>query len=113
MIKELFKKLGILENCVFVYNGEELVLKFSELTEAKIPVKFIITDFMMPRMNGFIALQKINEYISQQDGIETRPKMAFLTAFKTQGFIEMVQPMATDIFEKPLLLTELTRFLSK
>ena len=114
MIEERFKELGLLEHCVFVYNGEELVLKFSELTSQGISVKYILTDFQMPRMNGQIALEKIKESLQKKGTSEeiATPKFAFLTAFKTKGFENLVRHLQAQVIEKPLELDALKAFLA-
>ena len=45
VIKQKLEKLDMLDLCEFVYNGQEAVIKFSELTQAGIPVSFVLTDF--------------------------------------------------------------------
>ena len=45
VIQSKLKQLDILDSCEFVYNGEEAVIKFSELTQAGIKVSYLLTDF--------------------------------------------------------------------
>jgi CheY-like chemotaxis protein len=52
VIKTQLLELGKLNQCEFVYNGEEAVCKYSELVLAGQTVSFVLTDFMMPRLNG-------------------------------------------------------------
>jgi CheY-like chemotaxis protein len=42
-----------------VYNGQEAVVQFSKLAEEKKYVSHILTDFMMPRLNGVQAIERI------------------------------------------------------
>ena len=64
VIKELMSKLGRTNDCEFVYNGQEAVLKFSELSAQGYTVSHILTDFMMPRMNGLDAVKTIQNFVT-------------------------------------------------
>jgi len=59
VIKELISQLGRTHDCEFVYNGQEAVIKFSELTAQGYEVSHFLTDFMMPRLNGIDAVKTI------------------------------------------------------
>jgi CheY-like chemotaxis protein len=61
------KELGLDDRCEFVYNGEEAVVQFSKLTNEKKYVSHILTDFMMPRLNGIQATERILDYVSHRN----------------------------------------------
>lgn len=52
IIKDQLGEIGLASQCDFVFNGQEAVLKFSELTQGGQRVTHVLTDFMMPRLNG-------------------------------------------------------------
>ena len=66
-MKMLLQEIGKLHLCEFVYNGEEAVLKFAEFAESDIAVSHILTDYMMPRVNGLQAVKKIKEFVTQMN----------------------------------------------
>lgn len=67
VIKQQLTQLGKIDRCEFVYNGEEAVVKFSELVTANVKVSYILTDFMMPRLNGQQAVERIRGYITKRN----------------------------------------------
>ena len=87
VIKQLLRDLGKEKDCEFVYNGQEAVCKFSELVLSNNPVSHIITDFMMPRLNGIQTILKIKEFVHDMN--EKRelkielPKFYFMTNYRT------------------------------
>lgn len=87
VIKSQLQELCRYDQCEFVYNGEEAVCKYSELVLANHQVSYILTDFMMPRLNGIQAISKIKEFINDMNSKREvkimEPKVVFLTAYKT------------------------------
>lgn len=67
VIKQQLTQLGKLDRCEFVYNGEEAVVKFSELVSRNEKVSYILTDFMMPRLNGQQAVERIRGFITKRN----------------------------------------------
>ena len=107
VLKEHLSTLGKTHDCEFVYNGEEAVLKFSELVSAGVKVSHILTDFKMPRVSGIDAVRKIKEFIEYQNQNKEEkinsPKIVFLTAYKTSAFDAQLRDLGVEtVFEKPL-----------
>lgn len=67
VIKQQMEEIGRKDMCEFVYNGQEAVIRFSELTLAGQYVSHVLTDFMMPRLNGIQTVQKIKEFIAERN----------------------------------------------
>lgn len=58
-IKQHLEKLGKTDICEFSYNGEELLDSFIALIKNGTPVSHILTDYMMPRLNGIQTISRI------------------------------------------------------
>lgn len=90
VIKELMNKVGRAQDCEFVYNGDEAVIKFSELVSQGHHVSHVLTDFMMPRTTGIDAVKAIQGFVEQKNKtgeVQLRqPKVVFLTAYKNSIF---------------------------
>lgn len=100
-------EIGMLGNCDFVFNGQEAVLKFSELTQTDVAVTHVLTDFMMPRLNGIQTVQKIKEFVMDRNDKSAKqikmPKFVFMTAYKNSHFDKHAQGLGVKtIFEKPM-----------
>ena len=109
VIKDQLTQLGKLDRCEFVYNGQEAVVRVSELLQQDIEVGYVLTDFMMPRLNGIQAVQKIKNFIKTRNGFTDKkvaePKFVFLTAYKTSAFDKHIQDLnVSEVYEKPLAL---------
>ena len=112
VIKQQLAQLEKEEQCEFVYNGQEAVVRVADLLKAGQTVSYILTDFMMPRLNGIQAVQKIQTYIqtlnSQSPVKIADPKVVFLTAYKTSAFDSHIKNLnVSAVFEKPLSLEQL------
>lgn len=53
--------------CEFCYNGEEAVIKFSELIQSGQTVSYVLSDFQMPRLNGLQAMEKIQAFVDEMN----------------------------------------------
>jgi CheY-like chemotaxis protein len=117
VIKEQLTSLGLLSKCEFAYNGHEAVMTYSRLIESGEHVQYILTDFMMPRLNGIQAAHKILSYYEhkrrdQPGRYIPRPQIVFLTAYKTSNFEHSVKDLkVAGVYEKPLELTQLKSIL--
>lgn len=115
VIKQQLEELGLKDQCEFVYSGEELVLTASKLISAQEKIDFILTDFMMPRLNGIQAVEKIKYFIQnlRNNGKTVEePQFVFLTAYKTSTFEQHCKKLSiTKIYEKPLALEQLQAIL--
>ena len=112
VIKQQLTTLGLIDKCDFVYNGQEAVLRASTLLLSGKQISYILTDFMMPRLNGIQAIQKIKTFIQNQNftrEVKIRePKYVFLTAYKTSAFDKHIQELNVhEVYEKPLQLEQL------
>ena len=80
-------QLDKLDRCEFVYNGQEALVKYSEFIEQNTPVSHILTDFMMPRLNGVQTVHRIKDLISKHNQYREvkieLPRFVFLTAYKS------------------------------
>ena len=87
----------------------------SKLISAQEKIDFILTDFMMPRLNGIQAVEKIKYFIQnlRNNGkIVEEPQFVFLTAYKTSTFEQHCKKLSiTKIYEKPLALEQLQAIL--
>ena len=83
----------------------------SKLISAQEKIDFILTDFIMPRLNGIQAVEKIKYFIQnlRNNGKEVEePQFVFLTAYKTSAFERLCEKLCiTKIYEKPLALEQL------
>ena len=85
----------------------------SQLINKGVKIDYIMTDFMMPRLNGIQAVQKIKHFIQAQNSIRPddpipEPRFVFLTAYKTSVFDKLIKELNVDtVFEKPLSLEQL------
>ena len=59
LLKGYFSQMGLSDRCVFVYNGIDAVLAADRNLERGDRTTHILMDFMMPRLNGIQALEKI------------------------------------------------------
>ena len=60
-------ELGRLEQCEFCFNGQEAVVRASELILAGKTVSHVLTDFMMPRLNGVQTVRMIRNFVTQRN----------------------------------------------
>lgn len=131
-IKYQLEELGILNTCDFCFNGEETVRLVQARVEAALsqialdpssdrvkritPVKLMLLDFQMPRMNGIQVVEHVRKYISDRNtGLEhawvCEPRFVFLTAFKTKQFKQHVKKLGiTEVHDKPLQIELLREF---
>lgn len=87
-------------------------MKASSLLLSGKKISYILTDFMMPRLNGIQAIQKIKSFIDSHNStreVKIRPpKYVFLTAYKTSAFDKHIQELDVhEVFEKPLTIDQL------
>lgn len=69
-----------------MYDGQDAVTRFSELVNKGKTVDLIITDFMMPRLNGIQVVEKIRGLVSAMRASGNpikEPRFVFLTSYKT------------------------------
>ena len=76
------------------------------------PVTHILSDFMMPRLNGIQTEERIRQFVQEQNEKSERkikmPKVVFMTAFKNTHFDKHARSLGiTTIFEKPMSLNQL------
>lgn len=87
-------------------------MRVADLIKAGKTVSYILTDFMMPRLNGIQAIQKIQTFIQTMNSTSAvkieEPKVVFLTAYKTSAFDMHIKNLnVAAVFEKPLTLEQL------
>ena len=103
--------------CEFVTDGDELVRTYFQLVESGKRVELIITDFMMPRLNGLQAIQKINMVLkerSEGSGLKVKPPRFFVVSAYMHDSIEekLRQEGAKTVMSKPISLEVLREVLS-
>lgn len=112
VLKQQLSNLGKEDLCEFVYNGKEAVECASRLIQAGENISYILTDFMMPRMNGIQAVEQIQSYIKYWNALPDKhtefPIVVFLTAYKTAAFDRLLHGLDVHlVFEKPLTQDQL------
>lgn len=63
VLKQQLAKINLTDYCDFVYNGQDIVERVQDLVKTGTQVSFILTDFMMPRLNGIEAIEKVRTFI--------------------------------------------------
>lgn len=116
VIKQQLADLGKSDLCDFFYNGQELVLSITKILEAGQTVDLVLTDFMMPRVNGIQAVQQIQTYVNamnlNNEGSVKMPTFVFLTAHKTAAFSRHAESLGVaTVLEKPATLDQLRSIL--
>ena len=86
-------------------------MQFSKLTESGEHVSHILTDFMMPRLNGVQMVEQISHYVKHKNNFSVSkivpPRIYFLTAHKTSHFDKFLEKLNVEsVFEKPLSLEQ-------
>ena len=116
MLKLDLEKLGLFKYCEFAFNGEEAVSLYAKLTGDKHDVSHILTDFMMPRLNGVQAMKKILSYhdhlVNNMSWAHPPPQITFMTSYKTSHFEKLLGELKVhSVYEKPLSQSDLRRIL--
>lgn len=108
VIKNQMRELSKFDECDFSFNGQDALARAVTLINESInlhinstptndekkklqPVKFMLLDFQMPRLNGLQVVEQLKEFIKIKNAqlMNTEivePEYVFLTAFLTQGF---------------------------
>ena len=112
VLRQQISNLGKEDICEFVYNGREAVESATQLIQAGETISYILTDFMMPRMNGIQAVEQIQNYIrywnNEHEKKIEQPMVVFLTAYKTAAFDQLLKGLDVHmVFEKPLTQDQL------
>ena len=85
ILKDQLESIGKRDLCDFCYNGEEAVIKFSELVQSGQTVSYVLTDFQMPRLNGLQAMEKIQTFVDEintnQKANIKMPIFVFITSY--------------------------------
>lgn len=118
VIKQQFIDLKLENHCVFCFNGLELVTEVKKALDAKEDVDLILTDFMMPRLNGIQAVQQIQEHVYANnyhlEGSMSMPAFAFLTAYRTTAFNKYASDLGVNqVLEKPATIEQLQQILNE
>jgi CheY-like chemotaxis protein len=94
-----------------VSDGKALVEKYTKLVREETPVSFVLTDFMMPVMNGVSAIKRMKGYLEHQNRLRknqgkpliNEPKFVFLTSYKSETFDQHLKELnVTQVYAKPV-----------
>ena len=114
MLKHSLDNFGLLECTEFALNGEEAVIKFADLVCAGKHVSLVITDLMMPKLNGWSAVKRMKEFMENNAPANCPIKeteYVFVTAFKSQSFEKQAKEENYRVFDKPLTFEKLSEIL--
>lgn len=94
--------------------GKEAVELYGKLASQDKLVSHILTEFMMPQVNGIALIDQIKFYVRKQQDrgkdIE-EPKFIFVTSQKTETFQKLVSHLNVEaILEKPVKSESLKPF---
>lgn len=111
-LRVLLHKAGVdLSRVDFCITGQEALTKIQKEYRDGANYKLILTDFMMPVMNGILSTANIRKFLKEEMEIpiENQPKIIGITAHCIEKFVNEGKRSGMDeVYGKPLYYDQMT-----
>ena len=90
------ERLGKSHLCEYAQDGKEAVKIASRLLKNGEKLNFVLKDFMVPKVTGIQAVQRIKAFIQnmkRDKHVAKEPIFGFLTAYKTSTFLKLCEDL--------------------